>query len=742
MKTNGHDECRQTSQVYGRLRGARLARVPQSASLAAVLLVAASLLPAQDLTIARLFSRPYLWGTWPSQLAWARNAHQLGFLWNAAGGSFRDLYVYNADTKKLTRLTDLKGLKDPINDTPAEEDIHRKNYLPPPSGLSGFELSDDGTQAVFSYRGDLFLVPTSGAPFHRLTKTKTAEVNPQFSPDAKRIAYEESGQLYVMDLDGGFRAQKTDIKPPASLGGFEWSPNGKDLSYVVRPSRGRTMPLPIYSGQFVTASPFPRSVAGDQPDEGQLFVIESTGDNPARPLDIGHHAIPVRAPQWSPDSKSLIVITQAPNFKSQDIHVVDTIDNKSKVVFHQTDDRWIEIADAGWDQQSQRLWFTSDQTGYQHLYVVNKDGSQLRQLTKGDWEVHNDTFSHHPQWIGNDIYFSSTEKSPAERQFYRLNVDSDATPEQLSHREGLNIGWVSEDGKEQAFLEADSKNPLDLYVEGQQITKSPLPEFYQLPWAETKYLTYQSRADHKPVSARLLLPPNFDATKSYPAVIYIHGSGYATSVLKQWGSYQDLRYAFNCYLTSRGYVILEMDYRGSTGYGRDWRSGVYLNMGGPDLDDVLGGVDYLRSMKNIDMHKIGIWGWSYGGFMTAAAMFKAPDVFKAGAAFSGVYDWNNYNAGYTDERLTTPAENPEAYRRSSPINFSNQLQGHLLILHGIADNNVLFQDAVQLSEKLIQENKQFEESFYPEESHAYLRDDSLQNAFGRAAALFDRYLKP
>jgi dipeptidyl aminopeptidase/acylaminoacyl peptidase len=156
---------------------------------------------------------------------------------------------------------------------------------------------------------------------------------------------------------------------------------------------------------------------------------------------------------------------------------------------------------------------------------------------------------------------------------------------------------------------------------------------------------------------------------------------------------------------------------------------------------VLGGVEYLRSPKNIHMSRIGIWGWSYGGFMSAMAMFRAPTTFKAGVAFSGVYDWANYNAGYTGERLTTPAENAEAYERSSPIYFSQQLQNHLLILHGIVDNNVLFQEAVQLSEKLIHEGKQFEESFYPEESHAYIRDESWKDAFGRTARFFDRYLK-
>ena len=224
-------------------------------------------------------------------------------------------------------------------------------------------------------------------------------------------------------------------------------------------------------------------------------------------------------------------------------------------------------------------------------------------------------------------------------------------------------------------------------------------------------------------------------------MLYIHGSGYATSVLKQWGSYQELRYVFNNYLASKGYVIFEMDYRGSTGYGRDWRSGVYLNMAGPDLEDVLGAVEYLKSLRNVDTARLGIWGVSYGGFMTASALFKAPGAFKAGAAFSGVYDWENYNASYTEQRLTKPDENPEAYRRSSPIWFSSNLKNHLLLVHGIVDDNVMFQDAVQLSEKLIHENKAFEEAFYPEEAHGFTRDETLQDAFGRAAAFFDRYLQ-
>lgn len=711
----------------------------------AMLLPGATRLSPEAWSLDRLFARPFLWGTWPSQLAWAKHAHVLGFLWNADGETFKDLYVYNADTKHLTRLTDLKGLKDPINDTEAERDPHRKEYLPPQAGLTSFHLSQDGTKAVFSYRRDLYLVRTSGGAILRLTKTKAPEVDPQFSPDGTRVAFTQAGQIYVVSLGGGTLEQRTDVHAPATLTSFRWAPDGKYLAYSVQPQPERMMPLPIYSGEFVTASPFPRSVAGDAPATLQYYVVESTGDNPPRLLDTGK-GLESRPMQWSEDSKHLLIALEAPNYKSEDVRVVDVNTGRSKVVFHQTDERWIEVSDTGWEPTSKHIWLTSDKTGFSHLYTVAVDGSNLQQITKGSWEIHRDPFSNSPQWIGDSIYYSSTAAGTTERQFYKVRADGSAPPERLSKLEGLNIGWVSEDGKEQATMQADIKNPLDLYVNGERVTTSPRPEFYQMDWAESRFFTYPSLTDHKPVSARLLLPPGYHPEdpdqKPRPAIVYIHGSGYATSVLKQWGSYQELRFVFNNYLAHEGYVVLEMDYRGSTNYGRDWRSGVYLNMGGPDLEDVLGGVEYLKSLKNVDASRIGIWGWSYGGFMTAMAMFRAPAVFKAGAAFSGVYDWRNYNAEYTDERLTSPAENPEAYLRSSPIHFSGQLQNHLLIVHGIADDNVLFQDAVQLSEKLVHEGKPFEESFYPEESHAYVRDESIRDAFGRAARFFAQYIKP
>jgi len=716
--------------------------------IAAILALFACSLGAEPWPLDRLFSRPFAWGTPPQRVAWSKQGHTLLFLWNAQGRRFLDLYAYLPAQQRLIRLTNLEPLDDPINRPPAAKDERQKQYLEPEAGIAEFDISRDGSRAALSYHGDLYLVNTSGQePPLRLTRTKAAETNPAFSPDGGKLAFSRDGQLFVQDLRTAQLSQVTEIEGEGnSLGGWRWSPDGKRFVYTVRAGAGRKLLLPNYSGHLVTAATFPRTLPGDPLTDVKTYVVPSEGGVPVA-MDAGpwgDKALSYAAPQWSPDSRWLLRTAVHPNLKQAAIQVMDALSGKARVVAEDKDPAWVEPFFAAWSPDSSRILFTSERDGWSHLYVVAKDGGEARQLTSGAWQIDNErTFGHEPQWAGDYIYFASTEAGTAERQFYRIHPDGSGK-ERLSSREGLNIGIVSEDGADRAMLMADLKTPFDLYVDGRRVTTSPQADFTRYAWPESRFVTFPSRADGQPVAARLFLPPGYRpedrAQKPRPAAFFIHGSGYATSVLKQWGSYHDARYVFNCSLVNKGYVVLDMDYRGSSGYGRDWRTGVYLHMGGPDLDDVLGGVDYLRALGNIDMHRIGIWGSSYGGFMTAMAMFLSPDTFRAGASFSAVNDWENYNAYYTEQRLTKPQENPEAYRRSSPIHFSSLLRNPLLMVHGIVDNNVMFQDAVQLSEKLIQEGKDFSEIYYPEESHIFVRDETLIDAFRRASEFFDKNL--
>lgn len=716
------------------------------------LLFSAAAIAGDAWPLDRLFTRPFAWGTAPEKLKWSKQGHTLGFLWNSEGGPFHDLYIYDAESRGLHRITNLEAEDDPLLRSAAEKDERQKRFLLPRDGLTDFELSRDGRRAAFVYKGDIFLAATDASekPF-RLTRTKAVESSPQFSPDGAKLAFLRDGQLFTHDLKTGQLWQVTELEGDGNtLAGYHWSPDGKRFLCVVRVGSARRVVVPNYSGRTVAAATIPRTLAGDPAPEARAFVIGAEGgktvDVEAGPWGSKVYSFASDGTaDWSPDSTHILQKVIHPNLKQSQILVADASTGKIKVVAEDKDAAWVETPFATWSPDGREILFSSDRDGFEHLYKVPCMGGETHPLTRGAWEIHTERlWGHDPEWIGDWIYYSSTEASTAERQLYRIRADGSAK-ERITQKEGINVAAVSADGRYTALLFADLHHPWELSVDGQSVAKSARPEFDSYPWPETRFLSFPSQKDRKPVAAKMLLPPGYRPDdrkqKARPAIVFVHGSGFATSVLKQWGAYHDLRYAFNCYLANKGYVVLDMDYRGSSGYGRDWRTGVYLHMGGPDLEDVLGAVDYLRGLGNIDMRRLGIWGSSYGGFMTNMALFLSPDTFRAGAAFSAVNDWENYNAFYTEQRLTKPLENPEAYRRSSPITFAGMLKNHLLMVHGIVDSNVMFQDAVQLSEKLIHEGKDFEEAYYPEEDHLFARDESLIDAFRRAGNFFDRWLE-
>jgi dipeptidyl aminopeptidase/acylaminoacyl peptidase len=698
----------------------------------------AVMLSAQTVpTLEQLFTRPYAWGTSPTNVRWAKNTPVLAFLWNAEGRRFRDLYTYHATTRKLTRLTDLESDKDELNVSEEQRDDRLRRYLAPPPGLADFDISADGRRVTFSYKGDLYLsVP--GQPLTRLTRTKANESTPTFSPDGQQLASIRSNQVIVQNLATGQIWQATDVDK-GTLASYEWSPDGKYFVCVVAKGGGRELPLPNFSGRVVTARPFNRSLAGDEPEEQTVLLVAADGGK-TQTIDRGGDRWEVNDLRWSPDGKSLVLAQLDNGSKKRQIAVIDVATAKARTIYQESDPRWVDYGFAGWSPDSKSVFFTSEKDGYAHLYRIDAraEKAQPVQLTKGPWEIREEPFSGPPEWVGDWIYYSSTEAGTSERQFYRIRTDGTAK-ERLSKEPGLHVGTVTRDGQHRAVRRADEQNPFDLWVDDQRVTKSPRPEFYTYRWPKIQYVQFPSKVDGKPVSAKLMLPP--DRSSKRPAIVYVHGAGIATSVLQQWGSYNELRYVYNTYLANKGYVVLDLDYRGSTGYGREWRSDVYLHLGGKDLEDVLGAVDYLKTVASIDTNRLGIWGVSYGGFLTNMALFLSPGTFKAGSSWAAVNDWENYNAGYTAQRLNTPTSNPEAYRRSSPIHFSTNLKDNLLIIHGMVDDNVLFQDAVQLTEKLVHEGKPFAHMFYPQESHGFIRDTTWIDALRRTTEWFDRYLK-
>jgi dipeptidyl aminopeptidase/acylaminoacyl peptidase len=703
-----------------------------------LLLLAGLALPAVEWSLESLYTRPYVWGTPPQSLEWARRRPTLFFLWNESGGRFLDLYSYNAATRQRHRLTALESANDEFNPPADQNDARLRSHRMPEAGLSSFSISADGARAAYAWKGDIYWISGDGkaGPF-RLTQTRAAEGAPRLSPDGNRIAYTRAGEIFVHDLSTGAVAQLSEAAPNGPAYFFQWSPDGQRIVYGVQTRPARIQILPNYSGRFVSARQMQRTVAGDDAAGPVLYTVSARGGKPVR---LGEAS----GPEWSPDSRSILAHSVSADRKKDSFLIFDAATGKPHTLFENKDPKWVAQAFWMWSPDGKEVALTSDRDGFLHLYRLPAAGGTPQQITKGQWELDTERFGFNPQWAGGRLFYASTEAGTNERQFYSILPDGTGKS-RLSRREGINVGVVSSDGSHIALLEADLKTPLDLYVDGQRVTTSPRPEFASYAWPETRFVEFPSRGDRKTVKAKILLPPGYDPARKdgrkWPSVFFIHGAGIASSVLKQWGSYQDQRFVYNAYLANRGYVVMDLDYRGSSGYGRDWRTDVYLHMGGPDLDDVLGAVDYLASLGNVDTARLGIWGVSYGGFMTNMALFRAPGVFKAGSSWAAVNDWENYNAGYTRERLTTPAENPEAYRRSSPITFSRNLRDHLLLVHGMVDSNVLFQDTVQLTEKLIQEGRPFDEIFYPQEDHGFVRDETWIDALRRTTAFFDKHLQ-
>jgi dipeptidyl aminopeptidase/acylaminoacyl peptidase len=318
--------------------------------------------------------------------------------------------------------------------------------------------------------------------------------------------------------------------------------------------------------------------------------------------------------------------------------------------------------------------------------------------------------------------------------------------ERITAMTGANEITISPDEKTIAILYSYSNKPWELYLQEnkpggklEQIThKAQSDEFKSYPWRDPEIVTFAAR-DGAMVHARLYQPKNPDVHK--PAVIFVHGAGYLQNAHKWWSDYFR-EYMFNNLLADNGYYVMDIDYRGSAGYGRDWRTAIYRHMGGKDLTDNVDAANYLVKNFGVDPKRIGVYGGSYGGFITLMAMFTTPDVFAAGAALRSVSDWANYNNGYTSDILNKPFEDSLAYQRSSPIYFVNGLRGHLLMCHGMVDQNVHFQDIVKVTQRLIELGKNnWELAVYPMENHGFVEPSSWTDEYKRIFNLFETVLK-
>ena len=438
---------------------------------------------------------------------------------------------------------------------------------------------------------------------------------------------------------------------------------------------------------------------------------------------------------WSDDGKAAIIPVRAIDNKDSWLLAFDPASGKTRVLFNEHDDAWVHwYSDdsLGFVPGTQTVWFVSERTGWLHLYTVPFAGGAPRALTSGEWEVTEVEFSADAK----SFFLTASKESLFERHLYRLPIAGGAMTK-LTSETGLHNAVASPDGKTLADIYSYTNKPPEVYVGGVRVTTSPAPEFASYPWLDVPIVHVPAR-DGKKVPARIYKPATWNGG---PAVIFVHGAGYLQNVHRGWSSYFR-EYMFHHLLRDRGYLVLDLDFRASAGYGRDWRTAIYRDMGGVDLNDHVDAARWLASEHDVDPKRIGIYGGSYGGFITLMAMFTTPDVFAAGAALRPVTDWAHYNHPYTANILNTPQADPETYRKASPIYFAEGLKGHLLICHGVIDVNVHFQDSVRLAQRLIELRKEnWELAMYPLEDHSFIEPTSWADEYRRMLKLFETALK-
>jgi len=740
-----------------------------------------------DLSIDNIMRGPELYGTPPSLVRFSDDSRYVYLRWRRPG----------VDTATASFRVSVAG-----GEPEALSSITEDTLYPQPGAWSR-----DRRLKVFTQRGDVWLWDAARGVRRRLTDTPGAESSPRLSADGRAAYFVRDNNLYGIALDGARLSQLTDIRrgrparalsardttgqrgflrgeqrrlfefirrpPPRdnlnpfgprpdsdttgprpfyldenqSIGGWDVSPDGRWLLLTVneRPDSAQVQVMPVW----VTASGYletlqNRTKVGDQQGSQRAAVIELlTGRATWIDPGLGQRPVDVSGIGWSNNSRYALVRGVAKDFTDRWLWAVSPPEFQVRLLDQLTDSAWVGqlSLQAGWLEDGETVWFTSERTGWAHLYTVPAAGGEPRAVTNAQrpFEVRDVVVG--PD--GRRFYYHSSEVHFGEQHCFTITPDGSGAA-QLTRQEGRQDVIVSPDERWLAILHSTANHPPELYLQAnrpgapwRKVTESTSEEFRRYPWRVPELVLVPAR-DGGQVPARLYRP----ARSNGAGVIFVHGAGYLQNAHKWWSSYSR-EYLFHHFLAERGYTVLDMDYRASAGLGRDWRTAIHRHMGGKDLDDNVDGARWMARTLGVDSTRIGIYGGSYGGFITLMAMFTTPGVFAAGAALRPVTDWEHYDHPYTAERLNEPQEDSAAYRQSSPIYFAEGLRGALLIAHGMVDDNVNFQDAVRLVQRLIELRKErWEIAIYPVEPHGFRMASSWTDEYRRIFRLFETNLRP
>ncbi len=593
---------------------------------------------------------------------------------------------------------------------------------------------------------------------------------------------EEDRDREIADLEDRIRAAAEDpTRAPAPwyLGeamqpvGSHLSPNGRWMLLAMteagaQPGRQDAMPNYVTRSGYVEVEDVRTLVGRNAPPAQALWLLdlhthekteldfeglEGLDEDPLAELkeeqDIAPHdgddprAVQVTGVEWHPDGDLAAVQIRAIDNKDRWLATLDAQETTLEQRHRLTDPAWINWAfnEFGWIPDSDRIWLLSEESGWSHFYSMDARSGSPEAHTSGEWKVKSPVLSRD----GETAWVLSNRSHPTEYDLYRLDLGSDDDLSRLTELEGVESFVVHPVSEDILIRHSESYIPTQLARldrdtgEVTELTDTRSEDYREIEWQEPELVAIESSHDAPgPIWSKFYPARGEHAgEEGRPAVLFVHGAGYLQNVHQRWPQYFREQ-MFHNLLTAKGYHVLDMDFRASAGYGRDWRTEIYRRMGTPELEDLVDGVEWLVSEHGADPERVGLYGGSYGGFMAFMALFNAPETFAAGAALRPVTDWAHYSHPYTSNILNTPDVDPEAYERSSPIEFAENLEGHLLITHGMLDDNVFYQDVVRMAQRLIElEKENWELATYPLEPHAFQRPESWLDQYRRILALFE-----
>lgn len=724
---------------------------------------------AENLKVERLASFPSLIGTAPARPVFSPDSRRLAFLWNDEGMPFREVWVAPTDGGQAQRITTLNRTDEsPENentDTESLEFLRRAASRRMAGGVSEVVWTPDGKALIFAYQGHLFKGSAGGGSPTKLTREKSSRHSLSFSPDGKFLAFLQGGDLYLWNWENQeqVRATRVGVPPISNLPGasfhaleagfvsYKWAPDSLHLALNFEDRRRvRKMLFPDYLSEETKVKTLRRDLPGEN-DLVRNIQVYSVSTGRLRKVELpdptdrrfGSYG-------FSPDASLLLIDQFSEDGEHRWISTVETGTGVVKEIRHDYKARGGSTTSASslwtsaWTSDGRNVLFLSDVEGWFHLYSMSSSGGQARRLTEGEWSIVGAGFEGAGLSVSprtGEVFFLATKQSPYERRIYRIS-ENGGTVSPVTRLAGTHRPFVSPDGRTVASIRSSDTAPPELYILNpetgteRRLTVSPSQEFDGIQWIEPRYVTFPSRVDGVTLHGRLLEPPNLDRSKRYPAIL---GPVYSNTVRNRWEGAFD---SFQQYLAlEEGFLVLQVDVRGSVGYGRQFRSELVERVGEIDIEDLHSGVEYLQSLPYVDAERVGIWGWSYGGLLSAMSLFKKPGVYAAGVA--GAPATNVWHATTGEVDLFYPPQvRPELYLKGSAFQYAGGLRDPLMIIHGMQDTIVLFRDTVNLVEKLLLLGKDFELVVLPDSVHsARSKDYYATHVLKKVAGHMRRYLK-